>query len=111
MQKWPKIKSRLQVIRSWELWKEHMKEIEGHFGTAVVSYFIFLRWLFIMNIIIFALWFSFVIIPNAVFISGKSTPMLHPHFSHNPHTPHSGPAPRYTVVTLLLLRPHESPLP
>ena len=49
-----------------------MKEVEGHFGTAVVSYFIFLRWLFIMNILIFALWFGFVVIPNAVYISCES---------------------------------------
>ena len=43
-----------------------MKEVEGHFGTAVVSYFIFLRFLFIMNLLIFALWFGFVVIPGII---------------------------------------------
>ena len=41
-----------------------MKEVEGHFGTAVVSYFIFLRWLFFMNLVIFVFWFGFVVVPE-----------------------------------------------
>lgn len=64
MQKWPRYKSRLRVWFSFELWKGHLKEVEGHFGTFVVSYFVFLRWLFIMNIVIFALWFGLVCVPQ-----------------------------------------------
>ncbi len=45
-----------------------MKEVESHFGTAVVSYFIFLRWLFVMNLIIFAFWFGFVVIPQIAWV-------------------------------------------
>ena len=67
-QKWPKIKSRLKVIASSELWKGHMKQIEGHFGTAVVSYFVFLRFLFLMNMVIFSVWFSFVVIPGVIHV-------------------------------------------
>ena len=65
-QKWPKIKSQLRIFRSYRLWKSHIKQVEGHFGTAVVSYFIFLRWLFVMNLVIFALWFGFVCIPQFI---------------------------------------------
>ena len=65
-QKWPKIKSQLKVLRSYRLWTGHIKQVEGHFGPAVVSYFIFLRWLFVMNLVIFALWFSFVCIPQFI---------------------------------------------
>lgn len=43
-----------------------MKEVEGHFGTFVVSYFIFLRWLFLMNIVIFTLWFGFIGVPQII---------------------------------------------
>jgi hypothetical protein len=64
--RWPKIKNRLQILRSYELWKNHLKEVEGHFGTAVVSYFVFLRWIFIMNLIIFFLWFGIICIPQIV---------------------------------------------
>ena len=66
MQKWPKIKSRMRVFFSYKLWRGHMKEVEGHFGTFVVSYFIFLRWLFILNIVIFALWFGFITVPQII---------------------------------------------
>lgn len=51
-----------------------MKEVEGHFGSTIVSYFIFLRWLFIMNIIIFALWAGFVVVPNVVHIIAEQPP-------------------------------------
>ena len=47
--------------------------MEGHFGTAVVSYFIFLRWLFIMNVVIFALWFSIICIPQFIYHSQQSS--------------------------------------
>lgn len=51
-----------------------MKEVEGHFGTAVVSYFVFLRWVFIMNLIIFAFWFGFVIVPQIVWEHARDPP-------------------------------------
>ena len=51
-----------------------MKEVEGHFGTAVVSYFVYLRWLFIMNLVIFAVWFGLVVIPNAIYIEVEQPP-------------------------------------
>ena len=55
---------------SQELWKGHLKEVEGHFGTAVVSYFVFLRWIFIMNVVIFLFWFSIICIPQFVYEAG-----------------------------------------
>ena len=74
LQKWPKIKSRLRVALSYRLWNGHMKEVESHFGTAVVSYFVYLRWLFIMNLVIFALWFGFIIVPNSIYIAVEDPP-------------------------------------
>ena len=73
-QKWPKLKSRLKVVLSWELWKGHMKEIEGHFGTAVVSYFIFLRFIFGMNSFVTTFWFSLVVIPGIIYIQVNNPP-------------------------------------
>ena len=74
VQKWPKVKSRLRVVFGYELWNGHMKEVESHFGTAVVSYFVFLRWLFLMNLIIFALWFGLAVIPQLVWVAGTNAP-------------------------------------
>ncbi|KAK3089292.1 hypothetical protein FSP39_002448 [Pinctada imbricata] len=50
-----------------ELWGSALKKIEGHQGTGVVSYFVFLRWLFFLNIAIFVLMFLFVVIPYLAF--------------------------------------------
>lgn len=51
-----------------------MKEVEGLFGTSVVSYFIFLRFLFVMNLVIFALWFGFVVTPGIVYVVVNDPP-------------------------------------
>ena len=74
LQKWPKFKSQLKVIWSWELWKGHIKEIEGQFGTAVVSYFIFLRFIFGMNSFVSTFWFSFITIPTIIYLQLNSPP-------------------------------------
>lgn len=70
-----------------------MKEIEGHFGTAVVSYFIFLRFLFLMNLVLFALWTGFVVIPGIVYVAVNGPP---PTFA-------SQAACAYPVTSVLLL--------
>jgi len=45
-------------------WELKIKEIESHFGSVVASYFIFLRWLFWVNIVIAVAIISFVTIPE-----------------------------------------------
>lgn len=50
-----------------EIWYESMKQIEGHFGSSVGTYFKFLRWLFILNTIILVLTFSFVVFPQLLY--------------------------------------------
>ncbi|NWX26936.1 TMC7 protein, partial [Notiomystis cincta] len=45
------------------LWRHDIHKIEGKFGTGIQSYFSFLRFLVLMNFIIFILMFSFVILP------------------------------------------------
>ena len=62
------------MVFGYELWKGHLKEVEGNFGTAVVSYFIFLRWLFLMNLIIFILWFGLAVIPQLIWVAKTDAP-------------------------------------
>lgn len=50
-----------------KLWRGHMKKIEGNFGTGVLSYFLFLKWLFYINIPVFVLTFAFVIMPQILY--------------------------------------------
>ncbi|XP_041441516.1 transmembrane channel-like protein 3 [Xenopus laevis] len=45
-------------------WEMRIKKIESHFGSGVASYFIFLRWLFGINIVLTILTGAFVVIPE-----------------------------------------------
>ncbi|XP_053132067.1 transmembrane channel-like protein 7 isoform X3 [Hemicordylus capensis] len=49
-----------------ELWRHDIHSIEGKFGTGIQSYFSFLRFLVLLNIVIFLLMFSFITLPSAL---------------------------------------------
>lgn len=49
-----------------ELWQGTMKEIGGKFGTSVLSYFMFLKWLLMFNVFSFLVNFGFITIPQLV---------------------------------------------
>nr|XP_057919670.1 transmembrane channel-like protein 5 [Doryrhamphus excisus]XP_057919750.1 transmembrane channel-like protein 5 [Doryrhamphus excisus] len=50
-----------------ELWQGIMKEIGGKFGTSVLSYFLFLKWLLMFNVFSFLVNFGFITIPLLVY--------------------------------------------
>ncbi|KAB0405101.1 hypothetical protein E2I00_016422 [Balaenoptera physalus] len=45
-------------------WEMRIKKIESHFGSGVASYFIFLRWLFGINIVLTIMTGAFIVIPE-----------------------------------------------
>ncbi|XP_041955801.1 transmembrane channel-like protein 1 [Alosa sapidissima] len=47
-------------------WEMKIKDIESHFGSSVASYFIFLRWMYGINTILFGLTFGLVMVPEAL---------------------------------------------
>uniref|UniRef100_A0AAA9S3C9 Transmembrane channel-like protein n=1 Tax=Bos taurus TaxID=9913 RepID=A0AAA9S3C9_BOVIN len=53
-----------ELLNSISLWQKTLKVIGGKFGTSVLSYFNFLRWLLKFNIFSFIVTFSFIIIPQ-----------------------------------------------
>ncbi|XP_069762179.1 transmembrane channel-like protein 7 [Narcine bancroftii] len=52
------------------LWKKNIHDIEGKFGTGIRSYFSFLRFLVVLNFVIFLLMFTFITIPMIISVHG-----------------------------------------
>lgn len=62
---WYKIsQSVLDTFHDYSLWHKELKEIEGTFGTGVGSYFRFLRYLFLLNLVIAILVCGFLLTPQ-----------------------------------------------
>ncbi|XP_066517905.1 transmembrane channel-like protein 7 [Hoplias malabaricus] len=53
----------LMILNSLQLWRADIHQIEGMFGTGILSYFSFLRFLVLLNFVMFLLMFGFVILP------------------------------------------------
>uniref|UniRef100_A0A2K6G9Z5 Transmembrane channel-like protein n=1 Tax=Propithecus coquereli TaxID=379532 RepID=A0A2K6G9Z5_PROCO len=53
-----------EFLNTISLWQKTLKIIGGKFGTSVLSYFNFLRWLLKFNIFSFIVNFSFIVIPQ-----------------------------------------------
>ncbi|XP_072373738.1 transmembrane channel-like protein 2-B [Scyliorhinus torazame] len=67
MKKWIKFKRDFENFKTSCIpWEMKIKEIESHFGSSVASYFIFLRWLYGMNLVLFSLTFGLVVIPEVL---------------------------------------------
>lgn len=55
-----------EIVGKLELWQASLREIEGKFGTGVVSYFLFLRWLLFLNLAISIFVILFLILPTVL---------------------------------------------
>lgn len=58
--KWKEAYSKL------ELWRYSLKKIEGNFGTGVVAYFLFVKWLMFLNLTITLIIVTFIVLPAVV---------------------------------------------
>ncbi|KAL6262462.1 hypothetical protein P5V15_007547 [Pogonomyrmex californicus] len=54
------------LLTSMKLWHQAIKIIESHYGSGIVIYFQFLRWLLFLNIISCILSMSFIVIPQSL---------------------------------------------
>jgi hypothetical protein len=67
-QTWSRFKQRVAEAQYlFELWGSHLKRIEGYFGSGVASYFIFLKYLLLLNVGMFFVVFAFVTIPQVMY--------------------------------------------
>uniref|UniRef100_A0A8C9YHF5 Transmembrane channel-like protein n=1 Tax=Sander lucioperca TaxID=283035 RepID=A0A8C9YHF5_SANLU len=47
-------------------WEGKIKDVESHFGSSVASYFIFLRWMYGLNMVLLGLMFGLVVVPEVL---------------------------------------------
>ncbi|XP_017769171.1 PREDICTED: transmembrane channel-like protein 3 [Nicrophorus vespilloides] len=65
IKKWQYVKREAANMSNWFIpWELRIKEIESHFGSVVASYFIFLRWLFWVNLVISIILVAFITVPE-----------------------------------------------
>ncbi|CAG9790162.1 unnamed protein product [Diatraea saccharalis] len=57
-----------EILGKLEMWQSPLREIEGTFGTGVVSFFLFLRWLLFLNLVISLFVIIFLILPKTVLV-------------------------------------------
>nr|XP_032524575.1 transmembrane channel-like protein 7 [Danaus plexippus plexippus] len=57
-----------EIVGKFELWQSALREIEGKFGTGVVSFFLFLRWLLLLNLSISLFVILFLILPKVLLV-------------------------------------------
>lgn len=57
-----------------QLWQGTLKEIGGTFGSSVLSYFLFLKWLLLFNLFSFLVNFGFITIPLLVLDPSPNVP-------------------------------------
>ena len=61
---WQQFRIRMKETYSkMELWNDSLKTIGGNFGMGIVAYFLFIKWLMYLNILIFAIIFLFIVLP------------------------------------------------
>ncbi|XP_071813484.1 transmembrane channel-like protein 7 isoform X2 [Apostichopus japonicus] len=67
--RWTKFKYRIYDLSlQFEIWRSSLKVVEGKFGTAVVSYFVFLKWLLFLNIYISFLVLGLIVLPQIILV-------------------------------------------
>ncbi|KAJ1519841.1 hypothetical protein ONE63_004087 [Megalurothrips usitatus] len=76
--KWQRRKMWQQIRKSWseslkkmDIWRLSLKEVEGDFGTGVVAYFLFIKWLMFLNLSISVLNIIFVALPATLLKPAK----------------------------------------
>uniref|UniRef100_A0A8D3DK23 Transmembrane channel-like protein n=1 Tax=Scophthalmus maximus TaxID=52904 RepID=A0A8D3DK23_SCOMX len=66
-EKWIKFQRDFENFRTACIpWERKIKDVESHFGSSVASYFIFLRWMYGMNLVLFGFTFGLVVIPEVL---------------------------------------------
>lgn len=52
-----------EAYSKMELWNDSLKKIGGNFGMGIVAYFLFIKWLMYLNLLLFAIIFLLIVLP------------------------------------------------
>ncbi|XP_071642046.1 transmembrane channel-like protein 7 [Temnothorax longispinosus] len=64
---WQQFRIRMKEAYSkMELWNDSLKKIGGNFGMGIVAYFLFIKWLLYLNLLLFAIIFLLIVLPAIV---------------------------------------------
>ncbi|KAL0113567.1 hypothetical protein PUN28_012613 [Cardiocondyla obscurior] len=64
---WQQFRIRMKEAYSkMELWNDSLKKIGGNFGMGIVAYFLFIKWLMYLNLLLLAIMFTLVVLPAIV---------------------------------------------
>ncbi|XP_051828547.1 transmembrane channel-like protein 1 [Antechinus flavipes] len=65
--KWAKFLRDFEIFKQACIpWENKIKAVESQFGSSVASYFHFLRWMYGVNMVLFVLTFSLIMLPEAL---------------------------------------------
>ncbi|NXB98993.1 TMC6 protein, partial [Orthonyx spaldingii] len=64
----------LSLLRAAQPWHYALKQIGGRFGSSVLSYFLFLKTLVVLNFFSFLILLAFVVVPQAVYPPASVSP-------------------------------------
>ncbi len=53
-------------VFDWRPWEHTIRVVGMRFGAGLAGYFEFARWLFLLNTVLFTLWFFFLVVPQRV---------------------------------------------
>ncbi|KAM4698318.1 transmembrane channel-like protein 7 [Rhinophrynus dorsalis] len=81
-----------ELLSHLQLWRENIHSIEGKFGTGIGSYFSFLRFLVLLNFVMFLLVFCFITLPIAISKQGVFNSSQIVPFSIEPECTHYSPS-------------------
>lgn len=64
---WQQFRIRMKEAYSkMELWNDSLKKIGGNFGMGIVAYFLFIKWLMYLNLLLFAIIYLLIVLPVIV---------------------------------------------
>ncbi|KOX73727.1 Transmembrane channel-like protein 7 [Melipona quadrifasciata] len=81
---WQQFRIRMKEAYSkMELWNDSLKTIGGNFGMGIVAYFLFIKWLLYLNLLLFGIIFLFIVLPATLLDMPEDETCVNSNNSHS----------------------------